>query len=189
MSRSVRFRLAALAVGPALLFAAGCGKASEKAAEKIAERAIEDQLGGNADVDYGPDGSARIETADGIYETDGEGNVRIETADGTVTGGVGVPEGWPEDVPIPDGIDVQYGAASSDGASIAGNSTGSPAEVVDAFTGALSGWEVEPGSVVDSGDGAMRAASFSDGERSLVISAMASDDGTSVSIVYQPAGG
>lgn len=62
----------------------GCGKS---ASERVAEKALENAWGGNADVDV-DSGSVDIETDQGHWQT-GEGST--------------LPENWPEDIYVPDG--------------------------------------------------------------------------------------
>ena len=84
--------LASVSIAVSLLAAAGCGKAAEKVAEKATEEAIENQTGGQVDLDV-----------------DGEGGVSIETEDGSISSSAKVPEGWPDDVPVPDDLQIMMG--------------------------------------------------------------------------------
>lgn len=179
MSRSTRRRLLALGLVPVLTFTMSCGKAAEKASEKMAEKALEDAGGGN--VDIGKDGSIKIETEDGTYQSDGDGNVRIETEDGTSVAGQGVPEGWPDDVPIPDKAAVSYGASSPDGLMVTLTAPGAPADVYDDLKASLDGWTAEDEFSANGSGTDMKSARFVDGERSVNVSV--SDDGNGASMV------
>lgn len=188
MNRSTRRRrLLALGLVPALAFTAGCGKASEKLAEKAAERALEDAGGGN--VDIGKDGSIKIETEDGVYETDGDGNFRVETDDGVSIGGSDIPDGWPEDVPVPEST-VSYGASSPDGLMVTLTVDGSAGDVYDDIKASLDGWDVEDEYSSSSAGSEMRTATFKKGARTLTVSAADNGEGGSgVTMVYAEDGG
>ncbi|HAP77369.1 MAG TPA: hypothetical protein DCR14_14965 [Acidimicrobiaceae bacterium] len=76
----------ALLAGAGLLV--GCSDAKEKATEQVMEEIIEQNGGGNVDVELGDDGEI----------------VGIETDDGTMTiGGGSLPDAWPTDVPSYEG--------------------------------------------------------------------------------------
>lgn len=96
-----RTALSAAAVALALV-AAGCGGDS---GEEQAERAIEEATGGDADVEIN-DGTVKVVTGTGEVKVSGdEGGVTIESGEGTYQAGAGtkVPEGFPREVPLPDG--------------------------------------------------------------------------------------
>lgn len=185
MSRSTRRRnLIALGLVPALTFTMSCGKAAEKAGEKMAEQALEDAGGGN--VDIGKDGQIKIETKDGTYESDGQGNVRIETEDGTTTAGSGLPDGWPDDVPVPGDASVTYGSASPEGLMVTLQIKGSPADAFDELKAALDGWAVEDEYSASGSGTDMRSARFVDGERAVTVSIVSdgSGDGSTGTLMY-----
>jgi hypothetical protein len=194
MSRSTRRRLLAVGLVPVLTFTMSCGKAadkvSEKAAEKAAEKALEGAGGGN--VDIGKDGQIKIETKDGTYQTDADGNVRIETEDGTTTAGQGLPEGWPDDVPIPKDASVSYGSSSPDGLMVTLTVPGSPGDTYDELTSALDGWSAEDEYSATGSGSDMRSAQFVDGERTVTVSIISNgedgSDGSTVSLIYAPTG-
>jgi hypothetical protein len=64
-----------------LVTLAGCG-GGDKLAENLAERQIESETGGDADIDFS-DGNIKVETEDGSFQmsTDDDGNVVIKTED------------------------------------------------------------------------------------------------------------
>lgn len=129
-TRSGRRRLAGVAV-VAVVGVAGCS--GEDIAERIAENRIEAEAGEDVDIDLDLDGgNIRVETDEGTFEmnADGEGNVSIEGSgtdgdisidsddgvmvvegeDGTATftqGDGELPEGFPADIPLPDGLVIQ----------------------------------------------------------------------------------
>ncbi len=88
-----------------VVVASGCGnvaeKASEKAAEKIVEKSLEQQSGGDVDVDLSDEG----------------GSVKIQSEEGTINiGGGEVPEGI--GVPFPKGGNVSMSMETPDGATV-----------------------------------------------------------------------
>jgi hypothetical protein len=177
--------LAAGAAASALLLA-GCGSASETIAEKATEQAIESQGGGDVDINTDGDGSVSIETEDGSFSSDGEGNVNIETEDGSMSSSGDVPDAWPDDVPIPDGTEVQMGSDfdSADGrlVSVTGITTASPDEVLDLYKDALSDWEIS-GEVTSTSNGSSTtSAQFDTDGRRFTFFATDSTDGTTVNL-------
>lgn len=156
---------AVLALG--LVAGVGCGKVAEKATERAVER-----VDGVDDVDISEDG-VRIETEDGVVDFSGDGTL---------------PDGWPDDVPVPDDITVNFSGSTGSGSdrsfTVMGTTGLSAAEVLDLYKDRLSGWDVE-GESTFSGSGATSAsATFLDGDRSVVVGASEAGDGTSVTINY-----
>jgi hypothetical protein len=94
----MKVRRAAVAVlaAAAAFGMAGCGL-GQQAAETAAEQLAEQQLGDGSNVEINEDGSVKIEGEDGTFEA-GTGNL---------------PEGWPADVPVPDGFTVYGGAVDT----------------------------------------------------------------------------
>jgi hypothetical protein len=87
----------AAAVAALALLATGCGNAVEGLAQDTVERAIENELGSEADV-----------------SVDGD-SFTVDTEDGTVTAGSGqVPDDFPGDVPLVDG-EVSFAQSASTG--------------------------------------------------------------------------
>ncbi len=170
MTRATQ-RLAALAMVPVLVLTVGCGKASEK----IAEKAIERQTGAEVDIDG--DGGVSFQTEDGSYTADGDGNVVVETEDGTITAGLGLPKGWPEDLPVPEGVTIAYGSVTPDAASASGTSDRSPAELMEDVRAAFSDWEVEDEMSANAGTELMQVT-LVNGERTLTVQAVAGEPTT-----------
>jgi hypothetical protein len=114
-----------------LLASAGCGNAVEGAAQDTVERAIENELGSEADV-----------------QVDGD-SFTVDTGDGSVTAGSGtVPDGFPGDVPLVDGDITFSQTATTEGkrgwtvqVSTAGEPTDVASTVADDLTAA--GFDVE----------------------------------------------
>ena len=102
--------------------------------ESTIENSIENETGGDAEVDMNADGTTRI-----------------ETDEGTFTSGQDVPDNWPKDVEIYAGSTVQYSAtmepkAGQKGGSVLVLQTSDNDEVVsEHYVEALkaAGWEVE----------------------------------------------
>ena len=115
-----------------------CGKAAETGLEKV----IEQQGGGNVDINT-DDGGLSIQTEDGSMTIDEDGNFvitdengesitgnadadsesfNVETEDGSFRSGATseIPELWPDDVPTPDDLAIiaAFSVDTPDGASI-----------------------------------------------------------------------
>lgn len=85
-------------VGSALLAATlltGCSSIADKATDKVVEKGIEKgaEAAGGSDVDI---------------DTDGDGKLKIESDEGSMefSGGGELPEGFPEEVPLPEGFEI-----------------------------------------------------------------------------------
>jgi hypothetical protein len=176
--RSTRTALAALtltALTTTSVLITGCGAVAEKAGEKAAEKAIESQGGGNVDID-----------------TSGDGEISIDTDEGSVSFGSGeVPAEWPEDVPIPDGLEVSTGSTidASDGrlVSVVGTTDLDPAELLELFTDALSDWDISGESSTTSTSGDMTSAQWdTEGRRFTFVATTAMGDGTTMTAGHTP---
>jgi hypothetical protein len=134
--------------------------ACSQAVERVAEKAIEEQTGGNADVDITKDG-AKIQTKDG--------SASINTGE--------LPADFPKDVPIPKGAKVVAGSSGgkSDpvGASAALTTTEKPDDVAKFYKAKLpaEGWTVD--------ENASAAAGGVSGAESVI----ANKDGRTLSVV------
>lgn len=123
-----------------LLLVAGCGEASERGLEQV----IESQAGADVDVDLDDDGSFSLQSD--------EGSVQFGAAE--------VPDSWPDDVPLPDLVDLTATEFSADGETmqtIAGTTPMSATEV-EALFAELEGWTQEG-----------RSASNADGASSVTL--------------------
>lgn len=121
------WRLAAALLVLAPLGVTACS--SDDVAERVAEEAIES--GGDANVDINSE----------------DGSVSVDTEDGSFSFGDGeVPEEWPADIPLPEGLTVVSGSTIDEGGtlnvSVIGSTDASPTEVADFYKGELSDWEV-----------------------------------------------
>ncbi|MCX6399335.1 MAG: hypothetical protein NTX33_05320 [Propionibacteriales bacterium] len=130
----------------ALLIAAGLlaitfalGACSEDIGDKVAERVAEEQLGDGAEVDVDA----------------GSGKVRIDDGDGgSYVGGTGLPEDFPDEVPLVEG-EVLNGAAVKDGGSVVWTVTvqvaGADQEAFDAAVQKLEGAGFDLATEIQSG--------------------------------------
>lgn len=139
----------------ALVAAVGCRKASQSWAEKMAEKAIERESGGKADVDF-----------------DG-GKVSIKTKDGEVvamTGGsTTVPADFPKDVFVPNGVKILASYSAPDGRSLTMESKDSPESVISQYEAEMKkqGWTEE--TRMTTGDAVIRVYKKDDSKRTASI--------------------
>lgn len=158
--------LAVALIGVVLLGGSACGKAAEKAAEEVTERAIEAQGGEGASVDLNDDGAVEIETADGSYSA-GTGEV---------------PAGWPDDIALPDGLEIVTGTDVAGGgqeiSSIIATTEDDQATLAAHFEEELAGW-VEANRMESSSDGStFTAVSYSSGDRTVQLTLSRDAEGT-----------
>lgn len=175
-----------------LLALASCGKATEK----LTEEAIEQSAGGG-EVDIDDDGSFSFENDEGSFEVDSEGNVKIEGEDGefSIDGSSGeLPDGWPDDVPVPSDLEILTGSKTSDGEqdlfSVLGNVDGDPedvfADLVDAFED--EGFETGGKSETNADGDFFGTAQFTGNGHQVAISVStdSNEGGSTVSITVSP---
>jgi len=173
---------AMMALVGSVILATACG--GEDLAERIAENRIEAEGGGDVDVDFG-DGGVSVKTEDGEFsiETDGDGNVSIqgvgendgdsfsvdsengdtviETEDGTavISQGAGVPDDFPSDVPLPDGVEIQFAQSTETGDGtgfvIAGTSERSTSDLIDELVDRLEQNGFEQQQLTETPDGSI----------------------------------
>lgn len=157
------------------LTTAGCGAVAEKASEKATEQVIESQTGGDVDVN-----------------ADGDGSVEFETDDGSFSVGTGeVPADWPDDVPLPDDVEVLSGATTDtpDGklVGITAATDESPEDLLAGLKDALGDWEIS-GETTTSGDGSMTGAQWERDGRRVNFAATSGGDGqTSLTLSHTTA--
>jgi len=106
---------------------------SQRLTGSAMERQIEQETGGNADVDVDADGSMQVKTEDGTYNA---GNNQL-------------PEDWPEDAPIYAGSTIQFSGSANattgqPGAAVVLSTADSAADVMTFYKGELKkqGWTV-----------------------------------------------
>lgn len=141
------------------LILSGCGAAAEKASEKATEQILEEQIGGNVDIDTGGDGSVEIETD--------EGSASFGTGD--------VPEEWPEFLELPDDVEIQSGTTidSSDGrlVTIVGITDETPEEVLARYKDLLAEWEISGESTSSGGGSTLTGAQWENGKERVSLAA------------------
>ncbi|MEZ4416449.1 MAG: hypothetical protein R3E10_11950 [Gemmatimonadota bacterium] len=126
-------RWTAVAVSSMALLAIGCGRASERSAERMVEEAMRESGADAADVDVS-EGRMRISS-----EQEGR-STTIEM------GGGSLPEGFPDDVPIPPGAQIAVSMMSQgEGASVTLTTDDSVRSVYDYYLEHLvdEGWEID----------------------------------------------
>lgn len=171
--RPIARPLAATLVGIVLLGSAGCGKAADKLAQKAAEKAIESQAGDGAKVDIGKDGNFEIKGKDGSYSA----------AMGKV------PKAWPEDVPLPKGLEIatgsQMGSSTEKLIQIAATTKMSPDEVTAFYDKALKSWD-EANRYNSASDGSTYdSVTYNSGQRNVQLAATTDGTGvTGINITY-----
>lgn len=150
-----------------LVSAVGCGKkASESAAEKLAEKAIEAHSDGKAQVDLSG------------------GKMTVKTAEGTVTmdasGSASVPENFPKDVPVPSSTKVTAAVSTPDGVHLTLEGPADVAAAIKTFSDEMKaqGWTEETTANV----GGQLMSSFKKGERVTAITAMATGDKSMITV-------
>lgn len=192
--------LALAAVAALALTACSSEDLSERAAEEIIEQQLEAE-GENVDIDLN-DGDVKIETPEGStvinVDDDGNGQIQVEGEDGDVQvqfdegGGVDLPENFPGDVPLPDGLNIMSASSldAPEGATfiLTGNVDGSFGDETAAYKAALESAGFTQQSMTESTDGTFFAF-ISDGWN--VSGGMYPDpdsgDGTIASINVVPA--
>lgn len=166
--------LASVSIAVSLLAAAGCGKAAEKVAEKATEEAIENQTGGQVDLDV-----------------DGEGGVSIETEDGSISSSAKVPEGWPDDVPVPDDLQIMMGGSQDTPQglvlTVSGLSSTEPKALLEEFKVALADWEISGESSLEADSGNVAGAQWELDGRRVVLSATSGGQGNSQVLIAHTA--
>jgi hypothetical protein len=157
--------LALAAVAALGLTACGGQDLSERAAEEIIEQQLEAE-GENVDIDLN-DGDVRIETPEGStvinVDEDGNGEIQFEGGDGSGQvqfdegGGVDLPDNYPSEVPLPDGLNIQsatsFDAPEGPTFIITGAIDGDFSAATEAYASALGSAGFEQQSMTESTDG------------------------------------
>lgn len=192
---------AVVVVGAALL--AACGDSAETGIERV----IEQQGGGDVDVDLDSDGGFSIQTEDGSMTIDEDGNFVITDENGeTITGQAGaddgefniesedgsfsagstteLPDEWPGAIPEPQGLSIS-------GATVIGSDTEQVITVsgsvdgdgfVDSYGAALESAGFTQDSTFESGDTVNRVYSNGDWNVGIVYFGDAAEDQVTVSV-------
>lgn len=147
----------------------------ERAAERIAEQALEDATGGSVDIDTDGAGSITVTDEDGSkIEISGEGAGKL-------------PEGWLDSVPLSDDAAIEYaGTVSADGGksmNVTYTSSESLENITALYTEALgkNGWTIEAN--LTTGEGTMLSATAE--ENTVAVYIEKTDAGTSVTLTVQ----
>lgn len=192
VSRRLVRRIATVA-GAVVVLSGVAACSGENVAEEIAERAIERESGGKADVELDGDGGITIESDEGTLTVDPEtGEVIVEGQDGSSTyqGVAGeVPAGFPREVPLVKGT-ITYGQSMQDASS--GQSFSvimeSQASVADVFAEvksgmAAAGFTVEDETVASGSGSDFATGSFANENWRVTVVAGSSADGPT-SVTY-----
>lgn len=163
MSSKMKLFIGAIVV--LVLIIGGCGMIMKKAGEKVVEGMMERATNGEADVDIQKDGTMKVTTDEGTYETGGD-----------------VPDEWPEDVPVYAGATVQYsGSAADQGMAVMLMSKDSADAVVKFYKDIMAsgGWKVE--STMQGGGSTIMIGTKGSRTLSIAISG-AGEAGTSIGL-------
>ena len=115
----MRLSLTKAALGTAVIILSGCS--NQALVEDIAERALEQAVGGDVDIDLDDEGA----------------DISVESSDGTFEQSFGnsVPDDFPPDVPLVDDFDVQHSVSMSDeenrGWSVTMSGSGSATDIAE----------------------------------------------------------
>lgn len=209
MQRRMRVGLAVVGM---VAVVSGCG--GDKLAESIAENRIEAEGGGDVDVDF-DDGDISIKTEDGEFSVktdddgnvsiqgsgqDGDGNIRIDSENGetVVEGDDGtavfsqsgdLPDGFPDEVPVPDGLSIVFAQSleTSDGGtgySVAATTSRDRDDLLDEMTATFEANGFDQQQLTTTPDGSIFVYSNSTYAVTAVIGE--SNDETSVALTVAP---
>lgn len=147
----------------------GCGKAAEKSSEAFAEKLVEQQTGGEVDID-----------------TSGDGSFKMETEDGSFSSGSEMPKDWPDFIPMPEGFELASNMSFDDPQgrtiTLTGSSPAKPSEILDMYKSELGDWTMESDSTMGSGDAVIAGGSWRKGEDVITLST-SQEDANSDSVV------
>lgn len=144
--------IAALALALAL---SACGRSEEKAAETLAEKALEANSGQDVDVDIEDDGkTVTIQT--------GQGTIKHSSGDN-----VALPADFPTDITLPDGYKVMSVMTMGPVTSVVMDVPESPADVFAAIKSGQAGQGWKETLSMQGADGSMLG--FEKGNRSLLV--------------------
>ncbi len=163
----------AIAIGAgvaALILAAGCGDdVADKAAEKLTEKAIESEGGGDVDVDIDTDS--------------GKWSVKSEEGTASFESGGDIPDWLSEDVPIPAGAKVMANISSGDGSYVQLAANGSPKDVFEKFKMDLAGKGIDLAGdpvMMETGDTGLYTLEFADKSGRIVANFTGGDENETI---------
>lgn len=175
MTRRPRTRTRPLATalfGAVLI--AGSASCSADVSDRAAERIAEANGGGDVDIDTS-DGRVAVETEDGSFVAEAGGEL---------------PEGWPDDVPLPSEYTIETSSTMDVGdgpvLSVLLRTGGAPDAVFDDLESGFDGWTQESRTVSGSGAEAVVMAQYSSGDRMVSITASEGTDDTVLNYTVQP---
>lgn len=152
----------------ALIMNLACGKAPEETAETALEQQIEKSAGGDADVDYSDEGM----------------EITTEDADGVSTWQAGdkaeLPDNFPSDVYIPEGVSVDMVSDSPSGTVVALSTDIALATIVEAYLKEMTaaGWTKMTDTEMDGG----RMTLFLKDERTVNVGIFDEDGARGISL-------
>jgi hypothetical protein len=158
--------LVAGAMGLALVVGGvGCGAAADRAADEAIDAAVDQAAAdsGCEDLDIDPDGSASGTCGDVAFDVDADaatgGDVSVESDAGgfAIGSGADLPEGWPTDLAVIEGLDVLYATSDSLGLNVTGNLDGDLDEISEQVRSDVeaAGFTISEDVTEDEGDGRM----------------------------------
>jgi hypothetical protein len=165
-SRSLSIALACVA-STALVGACSAGDVTDDAAERVAEA--------NGSGDVAVDSS--------------EGRIEVSTDEGSIVAEAGgeLPEGWPDDGPLPDEYTVESAARLDAGTgpvhTVIVRTSGEPIEVFEQIEGGFAGWTEASRTVSGSGFEAVVMVQYTKGDRTASVTASEGTDDTVVNYV------
>lgn len=136
----IRRTLAAGAIGLAFVAGGvGCGKAADKVAERSVEEALE-RSGDCENVDIDADGGVSGECGGESIDVDASGDAEL-------------PDGWPEGLAPPEGANIVFSSETGGSLSVVAGIDGEVGAVADGITAQLeeAGYTIEDESSADSG--------------------------------------
>lgn len=172
MRATTRTFAAALAAGTLLVTGCG-GDDTGSPSEEGLEALIEQQGGGDVDLDMGEDGEFSMETDEGSF-----------------SGGTELPESWPSEVPLPDDLEIENASEIVDNSSgsgmlsVSGRTSMSPDEVADFYADGLDDWEEAMNMSSSSGGTATTSLAFESGDNIVTVNATEDGDATNVVISF-----
>jgi hypothetical protein len=191
MTKRFYIAVPALMLG-VLLALAGCGgsgKSQDEQAAEMIERAAKAQ-GQEVDIEI-DSGAFRATTEEGTFEISADGGTfQATTEEGTVEyntgGGARLPEGFPGDVPVLEGLNIlmSHGSSAGQEYSVVGQTSQSVVEVARYYKDALpgQGWTAGDTQQLNMGGMQMENQTYTKGERELTVNITRQDDITHVTL-------
>jgi len=187
--------LVAGAMGLALVVGGvGCGQAAEKATEEAVEEAAEaavEESGDCEEVDIGSDGSFSGSCNGTDIETEADGDVDVSSEEGGfgIGSGADLPEGWPADLEVIEGLELSISADDEFGLGVNGNMDGDLTETADQVRADIEAadFTLEDEVTEDEGDGRMSTsfvATNAEFEARIAVTETPNDPHGNLTIAY-----